>query len=74
MISVVLRDVAQHYANYCLIRIVPVELPVAMANLGIITRKTRDLSPATKGFLACLRDRAAAERPGDFEQDTAWTR
>jgi DNA-binding transcriptional LysR family regulator len=59
MISVVPRDVAQHYANYGLIRIVPVELPVAMANLGIITRKTKDLSPATRAFLACLRTEQA---------------
>jgi DNA-binding transcriptional LysR family regulator len=58
MISVVPRDVAQHYANYGLIRIVPIELPIPMANLGIITRKTKDLSPATKGFLACLRREA----------------
>ena len=56
MISVVPRDVAQHYANYGLIRIVPVELPIPMANLGIITRKTKDPSPAAKGFLTCLRE------------------
>ena len=56
MISVVPRDVAQHYANYGLIAILPVELPISMANLGIITRKEKDLSPAVKGFLRALRD------------------
>jgi DNA-binding transcriptional LysR family regulator len=64
MISVVPRDVAQHYANYGLIRIVPVELPIAMANLGIITRKTKDLSPAAKAFLACLRETVRDAKPG----------
>jgi DNA-binding transcriptional LysR family regulator len=64
MISVVPRDVAQHYANYGLLRIVPIELPIAMANLGIITRKTKDLSPATQGFLACLQETIRDGRPG----------
>jgi DNA-binding transcriptional LysR family regulator len=56
MISVVPRDVAQHYARYRLVRIVPLELPIAMAHLGIITRKSKDLSPATQEFLTCLRN------------------
>jgi hypothetical protein len=29
---------------------------MAMANLGIITRKKKELSPAVKGFLKALRD------------------
>lgn len=56
MISVVPLDVAQHYANYGLVAILPVELPMPMANLGIITRRKKDLSPAVKGFLHALRD------------------
>jgi DNA-binding transcriptional LysR family regulator len=56
MISVVPLEVARHYAKYGLIGILPVELPVAMVNLGIITRRTKGLSPATKGFLHCLRE------------------
>jgi DNA-binding transcriptional LysR family regulator len=55
MISVVPLEVARHYASYGLVGILPVELPIAMANLGIITRKAKDLSPATHRFLGCLR-------------------
>jgi DNA-binding transcriptional LysR family regulator len=56
MISVVPLEVAQHYASYGLIAILPVELPISMVNPGIITRKKKDLSPAVKGFLHALRD------------------
>ena len=56
MISVVPLDVAQHYANYGMVAILAVQLPMPMANLGIITRKKKELSPAVKGFLRALRD------------------
>ncbi len=56
MISVVPLDVAQHYANYGMIAIVPVELPISMAKLGIITRKKKDRSPAVRAFLRTLHD------------------
>ena len=55
MISIVPLEVARHYSRYGLLGILPVELPVAMANLGIITRKSKDLSPAAKGFMVFLR-------------------
>jgi len=55
MISVVPLDVAQHYANHALVGILPVQLPISMANLGIITRKKKELSPAARGFLHALR-------------------
>ncbi|UUZ65915.1 LysR substrate-binding domain-containing protein [Polaromonas sp. P1-6] len=45
MISVVPLDVAQHYANYGLVAILPVQLPISMANLGIITRKKKTCRP-----------------------------
>ena len=56
MISVVPLDVARHYANYNMVAILPVELPISMANLGIITRRKKDLSPAVGGFLHALRN------------------
>jgi DNA-binding transcriptional LysR family regulator len=56
MISVVPLEVARHYARYGILGILRVELPIAMANLGIITRKSKELSPATRGFLHYLRD------------------
>jgi DNA-binding transcriptional LysR family regulator len=55
MVSVVPRDVAQHYARYGLLRVVPLELPLAMANLGVLTRRGRDLPPAARGFADALR-------------------
>jgi len=70
MISVVPRDVARHYARYGLIRVLPIELPIAMANLGIITRKAKDLSPATTGFLACLRATLRAGASADGRSKT----
>lgn len=56
MISVVPLDVAQHYARYGLLAILPVQLPISMAKLGIITRRKKALSPAVQGFLGVLRD------------------
>ena len=54
MISVVPLDVARHYANYGMLAVLPVELPISMAKLGIITRKQKDLSPAVRAFLRTL--------------------
>lgn len=55
MISVVPRDVARHYADHGMVTILPVKLPVSMVNLGIITRKSKVLSPAVTRFLAHIR-------------------
>lgn len=54
MISVVPLAVARHYANYGLLAIFPVELPILMAQLGIITPKRKEQSSAMKSFLRCL--------------------
>lgn len=54
MISIVSLDVAEHYAAYGMISIVSVELPIAMANLGVITRGAEHLAPATQAFLEYL--------------------
>ena len=64
MISVVPLDVAQHYANYGMLAILPVELPISMAKLGIITRKEKELSPAVRGFLRTLRESILESRLG----------
>lgn len=55
MISVVPYDVAQHYAKYGLVTILPVELPTLMANPGIVTRKSKPLSPAVQKMLEYLK-------------------
>ncbi len=55
MISVVPYAVASHYAKYRLVAVLPVELPVSLVNLGIITKRSKILSPAVVEFLASLR-------------------
>ena len=55
MISVVPLDVAQHYAQVGLLAILPIDLPLPMAKLGIITRQGKVVSPAVTEFLHYLR-------------------
>ena len=57
MIAVVPNDVAEHYARYGMITILPVELPLSMANLGLMTSKARPMSAAVKALLAFLSSR-----------------
>jgi DNA-binding transcriptional LysR family regulator len=54
MIAVVPNDVAEHYARYGMIAVLPVELPLAMANLGLLTSKARPMSAAVRSLLAFL--------------------
>ncbi len=60
MIAVVPNDVAEHYARYGMIAILPVELPLSMANLGLMTSKARPMSAAVKALLTFLKSRIAA--------------
>lgn len=60
MIAVVPNDVAQHYARYGMIAILPVELPLSMANLGLMTSKARPMSAAVKALLTFLKSPTAA--------------
>jgi DNA-binding transcriptional LysR family regulator len=61
---VVPLDVAQYYAGHGMLAIVPVELPITMAKLGIITRRQRTLSPATRAFLRTLDESILESRLG----------
>lgn len=54
MIAVVPNDVAEHYQRYAMIVVLPVELPLAMANLGLLTSKSRPMSAAVKQFVQAL--------------------
>lgn len=56
MIAVVPNDVAEHYARYGMITVLPVELPLAMANLGLLTSKARPMSAAVKALLGYLKN------------------
>ncbi|MFK3974818.1 LysR family transcriptional regulator [Pseudomonas sp. NPDC087358] len=59
MIAVVPNDVAEHYARYAMIEVLPVELPLAMANLGLLTSKARPMSAAVKALLGYLKTDSA---------------
>jgi DNA-binding transcriptional LysR family regulator len=54
-LSVVPEHVAQHYEKYNMLAILPVDLPIAMAKLGIITRSDRGMSPALSKFVNILK-------------------
>jgi len=55
MVSVVPFDVATHYASCGLVTIIPIDLPVSMVNLGVITRKSKTPAPALLGLLGYLK-------------------
>jgi len=55
MISVMPLDVGRHYADHGLVAVLPVQLPISMAKLGIITRRKKKSSPCTEVFLRALR-------------------
>lgn len=54
MIAVVPNDVSEHYARYGMITVLPVALPLAMANLGLLTSKARPMSAAVKELVGYL--------------------
>ncbi|MGF6590065.1 LysR substrate-binding domain-containing protein [Pseudomonas sp. 2835] len=55
MIAVVPNDVAEHYARYAMVAILPVELPISMVNLGLLTLRSRPRSVALDTLLHYLR-------------------
>lgn len=55
MIAVVPNDVAAHYAQYGMVAILPVELPISLANLGLLTLRSRPRSVALETLLQYLR-------------------
>lgn len=64
MISVTPQDVAEHYARYGMLAILPVAMPAPMAKLGLITRREKELSPAVQAFLRTLKASIPQGRPG----------
>ena len=54
MVAVVPNDVAEHYVRYGMITVLPVKLPLAMANLGLLTSKARPMSAAVNALLGYL--------------------
>jgi DNA-binding transcriptional LysR family regulator len=58
-LAVVPQDVARHYAEHGMVRIVPLELSCRMDSFGIITRTDWLLSPGAKTVLEALGEVAA---------------
>lgn len=58
-IAVVPMDVARHYADHGMVRIVPVELSCQMDSFGIITRTDWLLSPGARTVLGALQQAAS---------------
>ncbi|AWY38433.1 LysR family transcriptional regulator [Pseudomonas putida] len=56
MIAVVPNDVAEHYAGYGMIAVLPVELPISMVNIGLLTLRSRPRSVALQTLLEYLRE------------------
>lgn len=61
VLAVVPRDVAEHHAERGLLAILPIQLPIKLGRIGIVTRPDRTLSPATTAFMQEVR-RLAARR------------
>lgn len=61
MIAVLPHNVAVFYEKYGLLTILPVDLPMQMSNLGVITKKSRTVLPAVTEFLAYLRGKEPGE-------------
>ncbi|MDR3095669.1 MAG: LysR family transcriptional regulator [Paraburkholderia sp.] len=57
MVSVVPEEVAEYYARHAMVAVLPVELPMSMANLGLLTQRGRKLSTAVEGLIHDLRER-----------------
>jgi DNA-binding transcriptional LysR family regulator len=64
MVSVVPLDVALLYARHGMLDVRPVDMPIAMAKLNILTRKRHSPSPAAAAFLQTLRTSMADDRSG----------
>jgi DNA-binding transcriptional LysR family regulator len=56
MIAVVPNDVAEHYARYGMVAILPVELPISMVNIGLLTLRSRPRSVALNTLLDYFRE------------------
>jgi len=56
MIAVVPNDVAEHYARYGMVAILPVELPISMVNIGLLTLRSRPRSVALNRLLEYFRE------------------
>ena len=64
MLAVMPRDVAEHYARFGMVGILPLKPPVGLGTVGLVRHADRELSPAAQAFAADVRKLAAARRAG----------
>jgi DNA-binding transcriptional LysR family regulator len=53
-LAILARDVANHYASFGMISILPVELPCDLDSFGVVTRSDSSLSPAATALCGAL--------------------
>ncbi|HEU4602605.1 MAG TPA: LysR family transcriptional regulator [Steroidobacteraceae bacterium] len=53
-LAILTRDVAEYYASFGTVRVLPIELPCPRDPFGIVTRKDLVLSPAARSLCAAL--------------------
>lgn len=64
------RSVAEHYRDQGLVRLLPVEVPIELPPVGLMTLRGRLRTPAVEQFMACLRE-ANMPRPPASRRDAA---
>ena len=55
MAAIMPASLAAHYARLGVLQVVPLELPLRVPSIHLITRRHRELSPAAQGFAHALR-------------------
>jgi DNA-binding transcriptional LysR family regulator len=55
MAAIMPASLAAHYARLGLLQVVPLQLPLRVPSIHLITRRHRELSPAAQGFAHALR-------------------
>jgi DNA-binding transcriptional LysR family regulator len=55
MAAVMPASLAAHYARLGVLQVVPLELPLQVPSIHLVTRRHRELSPAAAGFVAVLK-------------------
>jgi DNA-binding transcriptional LysR family regulator len=55
MAAIMPASLAAHYARLGVLQVVPLELPLRVPSIHLITRRHRELSPAAEGFAGVLR-------------------
>jgi DNA-binding transcriptional LysR family regulator len=60
MAAIMPASLAAHYGRLGLLHVVPIELPLRVPSIHLVTMRHRDLSPVARGFVRTLTEHAAA--------------